>query len=86
MRLSIAITLSISGTLKLQAGLGDDAHRLAEPDHERLLGLIDGEQRRIAEHDRGENEDEDDAAGDTESHRVPPRLRLRRLRPAAAVR
>ena len=58
--------------LEVQAGLGHDADRLAEPDHQRLLRLIDGEQRRIAEHQRGENEDEDDAACDTEPHRAPP--------------
>ena len=58
--------------LEVQAGLGHHADRLAEPDHQRLLRLIDGEQRRIAEHDRGENEDEDDASCDTDSHRAPP--------------
>ena len=59
--------------LEVQAGLGDDADRLAEPDHERLLGLIDGEQRRVAEHDRG---DEEGRAATPpaipSSHRAPP--------------
>ena len=44
--------------LEVQARLGDDAHRLAEPDHQRLLGLIDREQRRIADDQRDEDEDE----------------------------
>ena len=58
--------------LEVKAWLGHHADRLTEPDHQRLLGLIDGEHRRVAEHHRGGNEDEDDASSDTDPHRVPP--------------
>ena len=33
------ITVSMNGALKLQPRIGDDPHRIAEPHHERLLGL-----------------------------------------------
>ena len=56
MRLSIVITVSMNGALKLQAGLGDDADRLAEPHHQRLLGLAHGEQRAVADHDRDDQQ------------------------------
>ncbi len=41
MRLSMAMTLSMNGSFHVQARIGDDAHRLAEPHHQRLLRLVD---------------------------------------------
>ena len=64
--------------LEVQPRLGDDAHRLAEPDHEREPGLVDREQRAVGDdgHDDGENGE--NAAGDTELHWVPPVVGARR--------
>ena len=59
--------------LEVQARLGDDAHRLAEPDHQRLLRLVDGEQRASSRRSAAMTaRTASDAAGDTELHRVPP--------------
>ena len=66
------MTLSISGILKFSPGLGHDANRLAEPHHDRLARLVDGEQRAVADDQGHDDEDGEDAAGDPEFHRVPP--------------
>ena len=39
------ITLSIKRHFEVKAGLGHHADRLTETNHQRLLRLIDGEQR-----------------------------------------
>jgi len=46
----------------VQARLADHVHRLTETNHQRLLRLIDGEQRAIGDDQRGEGENGDDAA------------------------
>ena len=58
--------------LEVEAGLTDHAHRLAEPNDQRLLRLIDGEQGAIGDDECGKGEDRDDAAEDIEFHRWPP--------------
>ena len=72
MRLSMEMTLSIKGIFDVEAGLGDDPHRLPEPDHQGLAGLIDGEQRSVRDDREDDRKDGDDAAGNTEPHRAPP--------------
>jgi hypothetical protein len=57
----------------MQSGLGDHAHRLAQPDHQRLPGLVDREQRAIGDDQRHDDEGSDDAAGEIEPHRPPPK-------------
>ncbi len=57
----------------MQPRLGDRRpDRLAEADHQRLLGLIHGEYRAVGQDQAHQNEDGNDAAGDTELHGVPP--------------
>ena len=58
--------------LDVQARLVDHAHHFTQPHHQRLLGLIDGEQRAVEHDQRGEDEDGDDAADEIEFHRWPP--------------
>ena len=58
--------------LDVQARLADHAHRLAEPNDQRLLGLINREQRAVDDDQHGEGEDGDDAADEIEFHRWPP--------------
>ena len=58
MRLSIEITLSMKRRLEVQARLGDDADRLAEPHHQHLLGLRNGEDRAVADDDDDKQHDQ----------------------------
>ena len=58
--------------LGMQSRLGDHAHRLAQPHHQRLAGLIDREQSAVGDDQRHDDEGGDDAAGEIESHRPPP--------------
>src|SRR5262245_4472387 len=58
--------------LGMQSGLGDYPYRLAQPNHQRLPGLIDREQRAIGDDQRHDDEGGDDAAGEIEPHRPPP--------------
>ena len=58
--------------LHVEPGLGDDTHRLAEPDDQRLLGLMHGEQAAIAQERQKDRDDDQDTAGKTEPHREPP--------------
>src|ERR1700682_563633 len=58
--------------LCVQARLGDDAHRLAKADHQRLPGLIHGEEGAVADDDGSQQQDGGSAARETHSHGVPP--------------
>ena len=56
----------------MKARLTDHVHRLTEAQYERLLRLIDREQRRIRDKERRDDEDGDNAADEVSSHcRVP---------------
>ena len=58
--------------LEVQAGFGDDAHGLAEPDHQHLFGLRDREDRAVADDDDDKQQDQGDNACNGGPHRVPP--------------
>ena len=58
--------------LHIETGLGDDADRLSEPHHQRLLGLIDGEECAVADDDGDQQQNGDGAAGEAKSHWPPP--------------
>src|SRR5262249_30625244 len=56
----------------VQAGIGNDADRIAQLDHDCQFPLVHGEQRAVAHDDQQQDQDGDDAAGKTDPHRVPP--------------
>ena len=56
----------------VKSGLGDDAHRIAEPDHQRLSGLINGEKGAVADDGRDQEHYGGHAADETEFHGLPP--------------
>ncbi len=56
----------------MQSRLGDYPHRLAQLHDQRLTRLIDREHGSIGHDQRHEDEGGDDAANETESHRLPP--------------
>jgi hypothetical protein len=58
--------------LVVQPGLGDHFHRLAQPHHQRLAGLIDRKQGAIGDDQPRDDKGGDDAANETEPHRPPP--------------
>ena len=72
MRLSMLMTLSISGILVCSPGSRHHAHRLAQSHHQRLTGLIDGEQRAIGDDQRQDDDGGNNAANEIESHRAAP--------------
>ena len=58
--------------LGVQTRLVDHAHHFTEPHHQRLLGLVDGEERRVADDERGGEEDGGNAANEIKSHGLTP--------------
>ena len=56
----------------VEAWLGDDTNRLAQPHYQCLLGLAHGEQGAVADDDGDQKDDGDGAAGKTGSHWLPP--------------
>src|SRR5215510_3562349 len=58
--------------LDVQTGLADHSDRLAKADHQRLLRLINGEQRRESDDQRGYAKKCEDAAEKIQSHCRPP--------------
>ena len=56
MRLSISDHGIDERRLEMQAGVGDDADRLAKPHHQRLFGLIDREDRAVGDDDGDEQQ------------------------------
>jgi len=60
------------GRLEMQAGLGRNIDRLAEPHHQGLLGLLHGEERAVGDDRRHEQQDQRDDACDGRPHRVAP--------------
>jgi hypothetical protein len=54
--------------LEIQARLVNDPNRITQPNHQRLLSLIDCEQRRIAEDQRRQNKNDDNAACESQPH------------------
>ena len=62
----------MNGIFDIEPGLGDDAHRIAEPHHQRLLGLVHGEEGAVADDDGDQEQNGGNAAGETELHGLPP--------------
>src|SRR5262249_7028787 len=57
--------------LHVKTRLGDDPHRFAEANNQRLPGLIDGEQRSVRCNQQ-ERDDDQESAEKIELHRLPP--------------
>ena len=72
MRLSMLMTLSISGILVCSPGLRHHAHGLPQAHDQRLTGLVDREQRAIGDDQRHDDDGGDNAANEIESHRAAP--------------
>jgi len=58
--------------LEIQARLGDDADRLAEPHHQHLFGLRHGEDRAVGDDGDDKQYEQRDQACNGGSHREPP--------------
>ena len=58
--------------LEMQARIGDDIDRAAEPHDQRLFGLLHGKDRAVADDQRQQQQQQKDNACDGGSHREPP--------------
>jgi hypothetical protein len=56
----------------MKTWLGYRRPRLAQPDNKRLLSLVDSEQRGVADNERGNNDNSNNASEEIGSHYRPP--------------
>ena len=64
----------------VQSRFGDDAHRIAEAHHQRLPGLVDGEEGAVAHEDGDQQHDGEHAAGKAKVSLAAPCRRVARCR------